>query len=104
MAKLAMVAAASWLLMLPPFNKPSSSVPFSQWEQLGSYGTAQECEADRQEHQNHYYDLYRKLNEKSEWSKSDWNTSLELIRQQVVRCIPADEVFGPAKTAALPRQ
>jgi len=41
----------AWILIVPPqlakTGHPDQAVPFSKWEQMGSYNSAAECNADR---------------------------------------------------------
>jgi hypothetical protein len=47
----AATALVAWILIVPPqlakTGHPDQAVPFSKWEQMGSYNSAAECNADR---------------------------------------------------------
>jgi len=47
----AATALVAWILIVPPQlaknRHPDQAVPFSKWEQMGSYNSAAECNADR---------------------------------------------------------
>jgi len=47
----AATALVAWILIVPPQlaknGHPDQAVPFSKWEQMGSYNSAAECSADR---------------------------------------------------------
>jgi hypothetical protein len=48
----ATLALVSWYLMVPPHvgdnGHPDTGVPLVQWEQMGNYNSADECNADRE--------------------------------------------------------
>jgi len=45
-------ALMGWLLIVPPHvggdGHPDKGLPLTQWEQMGNYNTAEECQADRE--------------------------------------------------------
>jgi hypothetical protein len=84
------VFAGGWYLMAPPTNRGVvySGAPFSTWQEMSAYGTAEECERQRNADQNATDDDWRRV---YEHEHGDLPLNIARERTQNVTCVATDD-------------
>ena len=105
MIQIALLAACGWFLLEPPVKQTglklenALSCPYSEWQQIRAFDTAQECEKDRKEiDRRALKDMIDKTLENTAKNEQE-RYFIKVLRAQAMaaRCISSEVLLAPLK-------